>query len=504
MNHSLEFLRLQAKKLRQLVEAGDPSALRRVGRFVDASKSTLKHADLLHVIANEHGFESWPKLKFATQQSTMDRAQKAERLERALYHGQDWVADALVESTPELERANIGIECALYDVDAVQERLTVDPTAALRAVGGRTPILHLAFSKHFRRQEDTTRMIQVAELLKAHGADTSDTYPFNGDEASQLSALYGALGHANNMVLARWLLENGADPDDNESLYHSTELGHLEGLRLMLEYGAKIEGTNALARMLDFNDPEGARLLLEAGADPNEGAQAHPSGEPSYALCALHHAARRRCSGQIAQLLLDHGADGRTLQFGHSAYALARMYGNTDFARVLEQADQATALSPNEAIIARAATEQVEETVDATALSDEQRRMLCRVLAFDHPLPHLKRLIGVGLDPDAVEEMGMPAIHIAGWEGHADAVEFLLGFAPDLTRKNSYGGDLMGTILHGASNCPAASRREHPRCAALALEAGAPLHRHDIDYCAAPDLRDWLADWAAEHPDRLI
>lgn len=504
MIHSIEFLRLQAKKLRQLVEAGDASALERVGKYVDTSGPALKHADFLHVIANEHGFGSWPKLKFATQQSTMDRAQKAERLERALYNGQTWVADMLLESMPELAHANIGIECALYDVDAVRKRLTADPDAALRAANGRTPILHLAFSKHFHGQDDTAPMIRVAELLKAHGANIDDTYAFPDDEASRLSALYGALGHADNMVLARWLLENGANPDDNESLYHATELGHLEGLRLMLEHGARIDGTNALARMLDFNDPEGVRLLLEAGADPNEGARAHPSGEPGYALCALHHAARRRCSGQIAQLLLDHGAEGRTLQFGHSAYALARMYGNADFARALERAGQATALGPNEAIIARAATQQVEEKVDAAALGDEQRRMLCRILAFDAPLAHLKRLVGVGLDPDAVEEMGMPAIHVAGWEGHADAVEFLLGLAPDLTLKNSYGGDLMGTILHGADNCPAASRREHARCAALVLEAGAPLHRYDIDHCAAPDLRDWLANWADEHPDRVV
>lgn len=504
MSHSLEFLRLQAKKLRQLSEAGDADALRRISAFVDISTSPLKHADFLHVIAKENGFESWPKLKFTTQQSVMDRAQKLTRLERALYHGQTWIVEALLDDMPELAQANIGIECALYDLDAVQKRLTANPDAAVRDVNGRTPILHLAFSQDFRRQNDTTRMIKVAEVLKAHGANLDDTYTLDEDETSQLSALYGAMGHANNMVLARWLLENGASPDDNESLYHSTELGHLDGLRLMLEFGAKIDGTNALARMLDFNDSEGTRLLLEAGANPNEGAQPHPSGAPSYALCALHHGARRGCSKDIAQLLLDYGAEGRNLQFGHSAYALAQMYGNAGFARVLEQAGQATTLNSNEAIIAQAATEEVSKKVDVGALSDEQRRMLCRILAFDTPLEHLKRLIGVGLDPDVVEEMGMPAIHVAGWQGHADSVAFLLGFAPDLTRKNDYGGDLMGTILHGASNCPAAPRRAHDRCAELALEAGAPLHRYDIDHCDAADLRDWLTNWAAENPDRVV
>lgn len=504
MSHSMDFLRQQAKKLRRLAEAGDTDALARIGRFVAESQAHLKHADYLHVIANENGHASWPKLKFAYEQSAMDHTQKVARLEEALYHGQTWMSDALLSGSPDLAHANMGIACALYDVDAVRRRLAEDPEAAKRAVHGRTPMLHLAFSKDFRRQGETTAMLTIAELLKAHGGNVDDTYPFEGDDASQLSALYGALGHAGNMVLARWLLENGANPDDNESLYHATELGHLDGLRLMLTYGATIDGTNALARMLDFNNPEGARLLLEAGADPNEGARPHPSGEPSYALCALHHAARRQCSGEIAQTLLDHGAKGRNLQDGHSAYALAKMYGNDAFAHVLEQAGQATELDMNEAIIARAAKEPAQATLDMAKLSDEQKRMLCRILAFDTPLPHLKRLIAAGLDADTPEEMGMPALHIAGWEGHADALAYLLTLSPDLAHKNKYGGDLMGTILHGASHCAAAPARDHARCAALALEAGLPLHRADIDHCAEPDLREWLSQWASEHPDRLV
>ena len=156
------------------------------------------------------------------------------------------------------------------------------------------------------------------------------------------------------------------------------------------------------------------------------------------------------------------------------------------------------------AIIAGAMSGEVTDKVKTANLSDEQKRMLCRILGFEDPLEKIKRLIAIGLDPDEAEEMGMPAIHVAGWEGHADAVEFLLAFDPDLTMKNAYGGDLMGTILHGADFCPAAARRDHARCAELVLGAGAKLHRHDIEHCGVPDLKDWLSVWAEEHPDRVV
>jgi ankyrin repeat protein len=504
MAHSLTFLRQQAKKLRKAVQAGEPEALKRVSRFLDASSDALKHADYLYVIAREEGHESWPKLKFAIEQADMDFQQKASRLEQALYHGQGWIIDALLAEAPDLAHANLGIECALYDVEAVGRRLAANPDLASQPINGRTPILHLVFSKQFLRLNDHTAMIEVANVLKDAGANVDDSYPFEGDEASPLSALYGALGHAGNIELARWLLEHGANPNDNESLYHATELDNLDGLKLMLEFGARIDGTNALARMLDFDNIEGVLLLLEAGADPNEGAQEHPSGEPSYAISSLHHAARRRCSAEIAQLLLQHGAKGQVLQFGHSAYALARMYGNVDFAKVLEQAGEATQLSANEELIARAMEGDVSGRLDRDSLSDEQRRLLCRLVAFEDVLPAVKRLIAIGLDSDEIEEMGMPAIHIAGWEGHADAMAFLLGLSPDLSRKNHYGGDLMGTILHGAENCPAAAARSHMRCVDLALEVGMPLHRHDVEHCAVPELREHLTQWAAEHPERVV
>ena len=62
------------------------------------------------------------------------------------------------------------------------------------------------------------------------------------------------------------LLAAGANPDDDESVYHATETSDHTCLRLLLDAGARVEGTNALAHALDTEDPAKVRLLLEHDA----------------------------------------------------------------------------------------------------------------------------------------------------------------------------------------------------------------------------------------------
>lgn len=501
---SIDRLRREARKLRRDALAGETAALARISA-VTPGLAEPKHADALHVIARENGFASWPRLKLAAEIAGADRATRADRLKRALYLGQHHVTDALLAADPDLAHENFGLEAALYDLPAVQVRLARDPGAATRAIGPRRPILHLAFSRHIHAAPDRRdAMLAIAEALLAHGADVNDGYPAEAGSPHQLSALYGALGHADNLALAEWLLAHGANPNDDESLYHSTELPHRDGLRLLLAHGARPEGTNALARALDFDDLEAVRLLLDAGADPNEGARPHPSGEPSYAIPALHQAARRMRGAEAARLLIAHGADGTHRYRGHTAYALARIYGNRAVARALEEAGQATPLDETEAILAAAARGDTPGRVDPARLDDETRRILTRILAFPDPLAHAQRLVAVGIDPAWTEEMGMPAIHVAGWEGHADAVAWLLTFAPDLAARNGYGGDLLGTIVHGSENCPARARRNHFECARLVLDAGSPIHRSELRLAADEAIAALLADWADRHPERVV
>ena len=347
---SLETYKKNARRLKKAYAAQNAEALARVAAHVAPDKP-LKYADFLHVIACEAGHKSWPKLKFALETTGMTWEEQAERLKTALYFGQHWVTDKLLQSEPELKDANFGVQIALGDLEAVKSTLRSDPGAATRPVGIRTPILHLCFSKEAqRRPEKSPDMIAIAELLVGQGASVNDGYPFEPGADHTLSALYGAMCHADHFELGRWLLDLGADPNDNESLYHSTELGQTTALKCLLQHGAKPDGTNALPRALDFDNLEMVKLLLEHGADPNISVPDHPSGQPMNTIPSLHQAVRRGCSVEIIDMLLQYGADAQALWQGHSPYGTAILYGRSEVAKSLEEKGLSTELSDSEQI----------------------------------------------------------------------------------------------------------------------------------------------------------
>lgn len=504
MTTNLDILRRQAKQLRRAFLAGDGDARRRVDAVL-GDRTPFKHADALQVIAQEAGHDSWPKLKAAYEIADMTRADRIKRLQIALYYGQHWVTDTLLKTEPDLPAYDFGLQIALYECDAVLAAIGREPGAATRPWAGRAPLLHLTFSKHIHAApERADDMIAIANALAEAGADINAGVPAEPGSDHLLSPLYGALGHADNMRLAAWLLERGANPNDNESLYHATELGHHDGLKLLLAHGASPDGTNALARALDFDDTDAVALLLQAGANTNEDTAPHPSGQPVQAIPALHQAARRMCSRKTAELLIAHGAQGGTRYNGHTAYAFARMFGNRAVASVLEHTETALSLTAEEQIIADAADGRVTGQLSQSLLTDEMRRMMCRVAAFGDRLEHIQTLHAIGIDPDWTEEMGMPAVHIAGWEGHPDLVVWLLGLEPDLTHRNDYGGDLIGTIIHGAEFCPKRAERDHVACARHALSAGCRVQRSEIELCGVEEMTSLLNDWVEAHPDCLV
>ena len=496
MRNELENLRRSAKKLKKSFAAGDSGAVARVRAFVPEPKVPV-HADFLFVIAREEGHNSWPALKFAFEARSLTREQRAERLKMALYFGQAWVVKHLLKLDSDLCNANLGLQIATYDLAAVRDAVDRDPAAATELIGVRTPILHLAYSKFIHMEPNRAdAMLAIAELLLAGGADVNDGFAPEPGSDHKISALYGALGHANNMVLARWLLERGASPDDNESLYHATELGHHDGLKLLMEFGVETKGTNALLRALDFDDTEAVRLLLEYGADPNESANEHPSGQPVPDIPSLHQAARRMCSAATARVLLDHGANPSLIWQGHTAYATARIYGNREVSKLLEATGNSSVLSPSEEMLAACADGKTPDTaLNDEDLSSGDRRLLTQLVWEPCNLDHVKALVEAGLDPNVPEEMGLTPLHVAAWEGLPDHVEYFLTLDPDLTYRNSYGGDALGTTIHGAEFCIKASKRDHVKCARLLLEAGAELRQELIDDCGDEELSQFLQSW---------
>ncbi|NND20244.1 MAG: ankyrin repeat domain-containing protein, partial [Silicimonas sp.] len=431
---SIEQLRRDAKALRKAYEAGDRDALRRVDAHVQRNAPDLKHADFLHVIARENAFESWPRLVWAAETVGLDRAARQQRLKIAIYHGQNWVVDRLLTETPDLAADQFGLQCALFDRAAVEAALADDPLLALRDFGPRRPILHLAFSKRLQADPGLADdMLAIAEALVAEAADVNDGYPVHPGSDHKLSALYGAIGHADNMVLGRWLLERGADPNDGESLYHATELGHHDGLKMLLEHGADPKGTNALLRAMDFDDVAAVRMLLAAGADADEFNDAEVGGERPWVIPALHQAARRMSSDEMIEVLLEAGADPAREYQGATAYGYARVFGNPALARAIEARGAASPLSDDEALLAAAADGRNTEGrfIDPDRLPEAYRDIVRVILHLPGKLDHVKRLVAMGVEYDRPDAEGLTPVQVAGWEGLPEVLAYFLSQKPD-------------------------------------------------------------------------
>jgi ankyrin repeat protein len=291
------------------------------------------------------------------------------------------------------------------------------------------------------------------------------------------------------MPLARWLLEKGATPNDCESLYHATELGHAEGLRLLLEFGARPARTNGLLRALDFDNLEMVKLLLAAGAGPNE--------QSGGAQPALHHAARRMVSGPVLDALLDQGADPALTWQGHSASAFAQVFGNTDMVDRMTERGHVTPLTDLEQMLATAATGQVPDGyIDPAKLPAAYANLLHDVLHLSGKVAHLRALVAIGMEWERPDDAGVTPVRAAGWNGLMDVMAFFLSLSPNLGHINAYGGTLLSTILHGAEANPTRAQGDYNGCLRLALEHGVALLRRAIPATRRSDITAFLQNWA--------
>jgi ankyrin repeat protein len=225
-------------------------------------------------------------------------------------------------------------------------------------------------------------MLAIAELLVANGADVDLGSPAYEGKDRMLLPLCYAIGHADNMALGRSLHEHGANPNDQESLYHSTELGHHEGLRLLLAHGANPGSTDALLRAIDFHDVVAVKRLLDAGALADEFDDTRVGGERPFVAPALHQAARRMCSLEMIELLFDAGTNpARTLE-GCTAFGYAKMFGNRELVMAIVRRGVASELTKEEALLAKAADGENTEGqfVDPDKLPNAYRNIIRTIL----------------------------------------------------------------------------------------------------------------------------
>ena len=488
---SLEYYRKQAKSLLKGVKAGDSEAAERLVRFVPRFSGGRFAGVALHdaqlAVAREQGFASWPRFKTFLEQSAMDFPRLvAAFVDAALDDFRR--AEEMLKSHPELTEAGLHAALVLGETDRVEQALGEDPGLVRRKGGPREwePLLYVCFSRFAQRgSQRADRLAATARVLLSAGADPNAWYESEEWPDNPFPCLYGATGLNNNWALALALLDAGANPNDRESLYHSTEHADLVCFRLLLEHGASPRGTNSLKHMLDREDLEGVKLLIAAGADPNE---TNERGET-----ALHWAIWRGRSARVIEALLDAGAamdakrnDGRT------AYALAVQSGQPSVVALLEARGAHTGLSALDQFMgaceSAGPTELEKLLAEAPRIepSPESERLLTE-LAQSHRTAAVRALLAAGVPVDARGSVGETALHWACWKGFGDMAKVLLDHGASLTAEDGeYHATPPGWFGHGARNC-GEEGGDYAEVARVLIAAGATIPAADIP-TARPDV----------------
>jgi ankyrin repeat protein len=488
----LDHLKKQAKRLLEDVRHGEPDALERV-RLALPGAARLDHAaiaamelrlhDAQSCIAREYGFGSWSQLKdyVALQAASVDTlVRKRQWMHWAFGHGYQTAKPALAERLlrehPDLLAGEPMLACAIGDVATVQAALAADPAWATmaRAGNGMTPLACTSFSGLIALPARAPGIRACADLLLDAGADPDARWIDPELPHDPLSVLYGAAGRNHDIALTRRLLQAGANPNDNESLYHATEIADTSIVRLLLEAGARVTGCNALFRALDHEHPDTVRLLLAHGGDPNEPG---PDGNP------LLHAIRRRRSPATIGLLLDAGAD-HSASNGHgiSAYRLACCLGLAEVAGQLAQAGAVPDGRPHDAFLGACA--RGDRAVVQAMLADDPGLIGKLPPAALRLLPEM----AAGNEEDAVRvmvEAGWPitvrggdidgsALNWAVFRGNASLARFLLAHGARYDERHGFKDNVYGTLSF-ASQAETTPGGDWLACAEALIDAGSPL-----------------------------
>jgi ankyrin repeat protein len=499
---NIDHLRKQAKELLRLYRNQDPVGFERLRHALPVAQAKtdaqltsldLRLHDMQSCIAREYGLASWAELKSHVELQAL-RTKGTEQLLHywlcLAYSGditgntfgaRPQLAARLLAERPDLVHGDPWLACTVGDEEAIRRAIATDPEWIHRAGGPLKlpPLVAITHSSLLRLDPFRERLHCCARMLLDAGASPNQSagnrWPPNslhkpGDD--QLTAIYGAAGQNHDARLTKVLLDAGADPNDNESLYHS--IPHVDCMRVLLDGATRIEGTNCIGRSLDFDDPVPLALVLERGADPN--------GLVSGTTHPLIWAIRRGRSAAHVKLLLDAGADP-SAKWHHdiSAYQLAKMSGLTEVADLLDQAGAGHALNEEDLFIAACAQGNEQEArriqtgrPDLPGSLPPHRQALLPLAAFNNRDIAVRAMVKLGW-PIAARgaDIGGSALNCAVFRGNASLTRFLLEHGASWRERHNYDSDVLGTLCWASCNTP-----EGPgdwlSCAKALVEHGMP------------------------------
>jgi ankyrin repeat protein len=398
-------------------------------------------------------------------------------------------AEAMLQREPEIATHDIHTAAILGDDVTVREILARDPaeSTAKRGPYDWDALTHLCFSRYLRldRARSDGFVRAATALLDAGASANTGFYEMDHQPRPEWEpVLYGAAGIAHHPELTRLLLERGANPTDNEVVYHTPESYDNRALKLLVESG-KLSATDLalmLVRKHDWHDYEGAKWLLEHGAPPNLPWNERNGWQPT------HHALARDNSLEMIELLLDHGADFTVVQHGRSGISLAARRGRSDVLDLFARRRVAVTLQGVDRLIAACARN---DTNEMRAIAEREPALVAQLRAEGGKLlaefagngntAGVRQLLDLGVNVDARFAEGdgywdvapnSTALHVAAWRARHDTVRLLIERGAPVDAVDAKGRTPLVLAVRACVDSYWTNRRSPESVAAL-LDAGA-------------------------------
>jgi ankyrin repeat protein len=441
---SMEQLRKQAKELLRAHRAGDPGAAARVAAHHPHPEKPLKLAGTQLVVAREHGFPSWARLRAY--------------VERVAAYGPD-LEHAYHEDLEYYEGRAYGLLASAQDGtrSAVAAFESTDPPTPATEAGARALVARrhgfetwAALRRHVAGLRDSGEPFARAyRAVEAHDVDglraQLETFP---DLAAAVGTngndLLGMAGATCDERLVRVLLDAGADPTRGNA-----------------------HGWTPLHQAAYSNLPLLARMLLDEGVPVDVSARGD-GGTPLVVALFWGHR-------EISEILAEHGVHPRNLR---AAAGLGRL----DLVEELVAPDGR--LAPDAG--AHRAYYRPHSGFPDWRPSDDPQEVLDEALAWaarSDRVEVLEPLVTRGARPDADVYRGS-ALMWAAATGRTAAVRRLIELGANPSGRSTFGGPTHG---EGVTPLHLAAQDGHVETVRALLDAGADPTARDANFGSTPD-----------------
>ncbi len=507
---NLEHLKKQARSLLRQAQASDPEAL---ARFAAISIATAapKLADALHVLAREHGFESWPKLKLHVEVASED-------------------ADEALTAAIKLNKAEL-----------VREVLARHPSLKEKI---NQPLAHYSFDIPPIVAAAEREARKVADVLLDAGADINA-------RSRWWAGGFGVLDFC-GPELADFLIARGATLD----IHAAARLGKVEEVRAMLARDPQLVHARGGDGQLPLHfaaTTEIAALLLEHGAEVDARDIDHESTAAQYMACfGRYKDSPKSDRHDIVRFLLSKGAEADILMasaigdrglvekllnhdpdlvqvtvneqyfpkrnphsggsiyffgfgFTKTPHMLALHFGHPDVFELLMQRSApwlrlSQAAEAGDGSMVRELMRQHPGVI--AKLSPSEVRLIVGAAVRSNARA-VELLLECGWPADAKLENQQTALHYAAWHGNLPMARALLSRgAPVNVLETQYGGTPGGWTLHGSFNSWEHDKGDYPGVLRALLAAGGELPKIEGPWQGTEEVMDVVRQHVAREKER--